>query len=183
MSAIFIDTSQLTKGAERFKNMSKQLADGVDHVLNTNALEMEEKAKQNISSQALSYKGRLLQSVSADTSKQLQKKITVGTFYAAYVEFGTGAYAAEYVSSLPAKWQEFASEFKGEGGKASIKGILFFLTDWFHIKGIDKQHAYFIARSIFLHGTRPHPVLYPAFVAQLPQLETDLENVLKHLAT
>ena len=36
--------------------------------------------------------------------------------YAAYLEFGTGKFAAEYVATLPTEWKEFASQFKGSAG-------------------------------------------------------------------
>jgi HK97 gp10 family phage protein len=175
MSVIYIDTSSLSSGADRFKVMGPELASAVDDVLNANVLEIDAKAKQL----APGDRGFLRQNISADTSQFLRKEITVNAIYAAYVEFGTGAYAAQYVSTLPEDWQTFASQFKHEQGSRSIKGILFVLAGWFSRHGIDKQHAYFIARKIFIYGTKPHPFLYPAIQAQLPQLETDLNNALK----
>lgn len=37
--------------------------------------------------------------------------VEVNAPYAAYVEFGTGPYAAEYVTSLPKEWQDEARRF------------------------------------------------------------------------
>jgi len=180
MSVIYIDTSSLKGGSDNFKNMSAELAGVVDDVLNGNAEEMAAKAHQNIASMALSYKGDLQERTTYDNSKFLSKTITSGVIHAAFVEFGTGVYAAQYVSSLPQDWQEFASQFRQENGTRTIKGLLFLLTGWFAKKGItDKQHAFFIARKIFINGTKPHSFLYKAYVDQLPQLEEDLNNALK----
>jgi bacteriophage HK97-gp10 putative tail-component len=175
MSVIYIDTNSLKGGSDNFKNMSAQLAGVVDDVLNANALEIDAKAKEL----APGDRGFLRQNISADTSQFLRKQITVNAIYAAYVEFGTGAYAAQYVSTLPEDWQVFASQFKHEQGSRSIKGLLFVLTGWFSRHGINKQQAYFIARKIFIYGTKPHSFLYKAYQAQLNQLETDLNNALK----
>ena len=178
MSVITIDTTSLGLGAKQLAAMSKELEAAIDDVLNVNILEIDEKAKQL----APADRGFLRQHISANTSKHLSKEINVNTPYAAWMEFGTGMYAAQYVASLPSDWQQFALQFKGDKGKASIKGILFLLQDWFHRHGInDKQHAFFIARKIFINGIRPHSFLYPAFKAQEPQMLKDINNAIKAL--
>lgn len=179
MSSIFIDTSQLTKGADRFKNMGSQLESVVDDVLNANAIELEEKAKQR----APVNEGLLKGQISANVSGHLRKEIAVNAFYAAYIEFGTGAYAAAYASSLPPTWAEYAQKFKGKGN-GTFAEMLTNLQTWVRLKGIAqgneiKSVAYLIARSILRNGIKPHPFLYPAFAQQKPILEQDLENALK----
>ena len=180
MSVIYIDTSSIAKGAERFKNMSKELAESVDDVLNANVLEMEEKAKQR----APGDRGFLRQNISADISKPLHKELTVNAFYASYMEFGTGVYAAQYASSLPADWQTFAAQFKGSGGGGTFAEMVKNIAEWVRRKGIASGNdinsaAYLIARSILINGVKPQPFLFPAYMAQLPQLKKDLDNALK----
>ena len=109
----------------------------------------------------------------------LQASVVVAKDYAAFMEFGTRKYAAQYVATLPAEWKELASEFKGNGNGGSIKGILFAMRQWFKDKGIDDDYAFFIARKMLREGVRPHPFLYPAVNANLDQLKKDLNNVIK----
>lgn len=42
--------------------------------------------------------------------------IVVATDYAAYVEFGTRKFAANYVATLPQEWRAMAAEHKGKAG-------------------------------------------------------------------
>jgi HK97 gp10 family phage protein len=65
----------------------------------------------------------------------LAVEIIVAANYAAYLEFGTRAFAAAYVSSLPVEWQEFAAQFKGGGG-GSFQEFVMRLTEWVHRKGL-----------------------------------------------
>ena len=52
--------------------------------------------------------------------------ITVAADYAAYVEFGTGEFAASYVSSLPKELQEYAITFFKTGkGRLPARPFLF----------------------------------------------------------
>lgn len=48
---------------------------------------------------------------------EVRTTVEVGALHAAYVEFGTGKYAAEYVAELPEPWKEEAMKFfvNGEG--------------------------------------------------------------------
>ncbi len=194
MSVITIDTSQLSKGAARFNNMSAELADLVDDVLNTNALEMAEKAKQF----APADRGFLRQHISAKTDTFLIKEIVVDAPYAAYVEFGTGKFAAEYVASLPADWQEFALQFKGKG-RGDYFDFLNAILDWVKRKGLSdvtnsytgkkvggkaaKENLVVLAEAIawwiLKHGIKQHPFLRPAYKGQLFKLGRDLVNALK----
>ena len=49
-------------------------------------------------------------------------EVTVGCSvnYAAYLEFGTRRFASEYVSNLPADWQELAGKFKGNSSSGAM---------------------------------------------------------------
>lgn len=115
--------------------------------------------------------------------------------YAAYLEFGTRKFAAEYVASLPATWQELAGTFKGGGG-GSFEEFVRVLTEWVIRKGfaaeitasgnksksassVAAQHqaAYLIVRSILIKGIRPHPFLYLAVTKNMDRLLIDLKNI------
>ncbi len=46
--------------------------------------------------------------------------------YAAYIEFGTGPYAARYVPSLEQEWQKYAATFKKEQPGNSVQHPYFY---------------------------------------------------------
>lgn len=177
---LYIDARQLQKGAKGFERLIKELPDRVSDVLNASALEIEAKAKRA----APADRGMLRQTISADTSKDLEKRITANAPYAAYVEFGTGKYAAQYVSTLPANYHAFAAQFKGKGG-GGFKEFVRLLTEWVKRKGIDSENpestAYAIARSILINGVHPHPYLIPAVINQQKILIRDMQTLLKQL--
>lgn len=175
-----IDAKELTKGAKGFERLIKEMPDRVSDVLNASALEIEAKAKRN----APADRGMLRQTISADTSKPLQKHITANAPYAAYVEFGTGKYAAQEVSKYPPEYQAFALQFKGKGG-GGFKEFLKLLTEWVKRKGIGGKNpestAYLIARSILINGVHPHPYLIPAVINQQKILIRDMQTLLNKL--
>lgn len=124
-------------------------------------------------------------------SEPLKVSLIVGASYAAYLEFGTRTFAADYVNSLPADWQTFASQFKGKAG-GNFDDFIIRLVEWVKRKGLhltEAQHdaqtgervgfhkvkkskaqkeedadivAYLIAKSIMKKGIRAQPYLYPA---------------------
>jgi len=56
--------------------------------------------------------GRLRNSISLKKEHFLAYQLVAQTNYAAYLEFGTGAYASSYVPSLDEEWQKIAAQFK-----------------------------------------------------------------------
>jgi hypothetical protein len=105
-------------------------------------------------------------------------KVGAATIYAAFLEFGTRKYAAQYVASLPADWKSYAATFKGSSG-GSFDELLKAIMGWVKRKGIDSDAAYPIALKIIREGIKPKPFLYPAINANLKQLQDDLNNVIK----
>ena len=123
--------------------------------------------------------------------------VTVGASadYAGYIEFGTRRFAAAYVSTLPAEWQQFAATMKGKG-EGTFEQFVESLVRWVRMKGIgatynvstrrrdrvgkqtaattDYATAYAIAKHILINGIRPHPFLYPAVNKNLDILYKDL---------
>lgn len=180
--ALTIDVSGFEKIANKFENMSAKMAIEVDKVLNATALEIAAKAKRL----APADRGFIRQGISTNTTQFLRKEVNALAFYSAYMEFGTGAYAAQYVASLPPNWQGYAREFKGKSG-GTFAEMLRSLREWVRRKGIASgddinSTAYLIARKIIIAGVKPHPFMFPAYQKQQKQFYKDLENVLKELS-
>lgn len=175
---IYIDAKDFNGGVAALKKLFAQFPDRVDDVLQDNAEEIRENAIRR----APANNGSLRQNISIDISRPLKKTISSKEPYSAYVEFGTGAYAAAEVSKLPPQYRTYAAQFKTGNNKRTIKGMLFFLMQWFKRKGItDKQHQYFIARKIVRDGTHPHPFMLPALFQQKDKIIADLKNLMKKL--
>jgi HK97 gp10 family phage protein len=121
--------------------------------------------------------GRLRNSI-FNQPGNLSMKVGAATIYAAFLEFGTRKYAAQYVASLPADWKSYAATFKGSSG-GSFDELLKAIMGWVKRKGIDSDAAYPIALKIIREGIKPKPFLYPAINANLKQLQDDLNNVIK----
>ena len=165
------------KGIEAaIKNLKKKQQDiykDVQDELNAWALETAGLAK----SLAPLNEGQLRGSINANFGKQ-SASVTVNTFYAAYIEFGTRKYAAAYVNSLPAEWEQFAAAYKGGGG-GSFADLVKNITEWVRLKGIEPKAAYPIALKILRDGIKPQPYLYPATQRTIPELKKNLENIFK----
>lgn len=120
--------------------------------------------------------------------------------YAAYQEFGTRQFAAAYVATLPAEWQEFAAQYKGSGS-GSFEDLLRRIKRWVLDKGItpdngttlggtsvsigkqskpmsQDQLAYLIARKIATVGIIARPFLIPAVEDNKVKLITNLKAAL-----
>lgn len=132
INVLTIDLTQFDKLKDRLTNMSKELAEGVDSVLDANAQDIATKAK----TLAPVDMGGMRAQIAADNNKYLEKHVTVNAFYAAFTEFGSGAYAAAYVSSLPPTWQEYASSFRGQKGGGTFAEMLINIEKWVKRKGI-----------------------------------------------
>lgn len=124
-----------------------------------------------------SDEGNLLRSINPNYGNGFAS-VTASTKYAAYIEFGTRKYAAEYVSSLPSDWQTYAATFKGKTG-GTFEQFLLSIMGWVSRKGIDKKAAYPIARKIMIDGIRPKPFLYPSVQKTLPILKQNLRAIFK----
>lgn len=74
-------------------------------------------------------------------------EITVGAPYAAYVEFGTGQFAADYVTGLPAELQEYAMQFF-VSGKGRLPARPFLFPAYFKHLEILKKNIELIAESM-----------------------------------
>lgn len=125
-------------------------------------------AKRNITENGTTNEGGLVGSVNYLPDVE-NMRVSVGAYieYAAYLEFGTKAFAEAYVATLPEDWQAFAAEHKG-GGEGTFAELIQAIMKWVESKGIAtgkdiKQASYLIARKIVREGIHAQPYLYPAF--------------------
>jgi len=89
-------------------NKKANLAVGkIDGILNQKIKQAEQDAKAILPAQY----GELKASISSEKIEQLKYRLKADKDYAAYVEFGTGKWAAAYVTSLEPEWQDLASKF------------------------------------------------------------------------
>jgi phage protein, HK97 gp10 family len=189
---IYIDVTGIRDFAQKLKAASQEIVEKVDKVLDANAIAIATKAKELCPVNL----GGLHNAIEPDLKEPLRKHITVNAFYAAYVEFGTGHYAAQYVSSLPANWQQFAAQFRGRS-KGSLEEFFQNMIKWVRSKGIHGvtaggrrrtgkkaeediyNIAYVLVIRILRHGIKQHPFLYPAYESRRAQIISDVEAALK----
>lgn len=196
--SITIDVKQFTNFQSDMNTLKGKIGGIVDDVLNKGAEDIATLAKQK----APVDMGGMRAEISANNSLFLEKHITVNAFYAPFIHFGTGKYAAEEVARLPADWQQYAATFKGQRGGGSFDEFLRNMIEWVKRKGIagrfsvktqrrqkinagelqaTKQIAYLIVRKILKDGIRPHPFLFEAFEINRPIVVKNVETALKAL--
>src|SRR6478752_3331616 len=122
---LYIDARQLQKGAKGFERLIKEMPDRVSDVLNSSAKKIVAVARRN----APADRGDVKRGIESTNTELLKKHITSRAPYSAYIEFGTGKHAAQYVSGLPGDYQTFAAQFKGGGG-GGFKEFLKLITEW-----------------------------------------------------
>ena len=77
--------------------------------INTDAMATEAKQRAPVDT------GRLRGSISANKVKDYLYELVAQVDYAAYLEFGTGKYASNYVPSIDEEWQILAKQFYKNG--------------------------------------------------------------------
>lgn len=112
MITITIDTKGLEAKIDKKK---KDIAVTISNELNRFAILAVNDSKMYARSNV--DEGNLWNKISFNpsTPETLKVSVVVAAFYAAYIEFGTGIYAAAYVPTLPQKWQEYARTFYVSG--------------------------------------------------------------------
>lgn len=169
----------------KFGTISKTVGDAIDKALTKGAMRIATNAKKR----APADRGGLRASISADTSTYLDKSVTANVFYAAFVEFGTGKYAAQYVATLPADWKTYAATFKKSGDGGTFDDMVQEIYDWMNrlgMKGaggkkLSMNDAYRMAKYILINGIRPQPFLYPAFNNEVPKIQTEVSTIINNL--
>lgn len=82
----------------------------IDDELGATFLSIETMAKSMLKGKGDFYT-ELAASIASKKLKNGTYQVRANKFYAAYVEFGTGRYAASYVTQLDKDWQTYASKF------------------------------------------------------------------------
>jgi len=188
--------------AFKFKNLSKEVRNGIQVAMNDWADNVAADAKQLVASNS-SDEGNLANSIKPQYARKTGGKGTVSvvasTSYAAYIEFGTRKYAAAYVPSLPDEWQDIASRAKGKSGQGDFYDFVLAIAMWVKRKGIAARYsvktrkrlkstkadekreleaAWSIAWSILKNGIKPRPFLYPSVNKNTPKLIEDIRFIL-----
>lgn len=139
-NSLYIDVSKFNEAIKKIDNKKKELLQQLDDKLRSNAEDIATKAKQNVSRAypegAVDF-GGLKNSISAKRGKPFEWHIVANVFYASFIEFGTGKFAAEYVASLPDNWQEFAASFKVSGNGGNFHDLVLRIKEWIKHKQID----------------------------------------------
>jgi hypothetical protein len=169
-----IEMKGLDATVKKVESLAANLKRDIQDELNAFAIEVSSTAKRL----APADEGHLRGAINPVFGTNLEASIVVTVVYAAFMEFGTRKFAAQYVATLPADWQRYAATFKGRGG-GDFDQFLKAIMAWVKRKGIDDAAAYPIAMKILREGVRPRPYLYPAIQQHLPELKTRLKAIIK----
>jgi HK97 gp10 family phage protein len=202
---IYIEIPQLTHVINELKGKRDDIIKRVDETLSAGAVGIEKAAKVFAPKDLAGLAG----SIRHEITEPLKKHVTVNAFYAAYIEFGTGSYAAAYVGTLPQEWQQLAAQFRGRSQKGGTAYDFWLnLTKWVHrhsrfsegkITGThsektgrrkgskpvqqaqDEAAAYALMIAIFKKGIRQHPFLYPAYEDERNKIIENVRTVLRSI--
>lgn len=113
MSGITIKLTGLDEVLKKLgvKNLEKEIT----QTLMAFGRDVERDAKNNLSLHGTVDFGFLSNSIGSESLAPLSVRIFAHKDYAAFVEFGTGPFAAEYVPSLEPEWQALAKLFYVNG--------------------------------------------------------------------
>lgn len=105
-----IEIQGLNKALNDLKKFGKDKSDFVSNEIKATAYEIAAEAQQNLTGRAVDL-GALRGSVRVGTVTKFDATVHVDAYYAAYVEFGTGSYAARYLSTQPKEIRDYAKQF------------------------------------------------------------------------
>lgn len=111
-----VEMKGLTNLVRKTRKFSESIQEDVDFELTASMMAIDATAKRLAPADkggGSGIRGRMF----IDTTKFLSKRVGNSSEYAAYQEFGTGFHAADYVTTLPQDWQEYAKHFfvNGQG--------------------------------------------------------------------
>lgn len=157
-------------------NKSKNYSKNIQSAMNSWADDVATNAITLVSANS-SNEGNLKNSI-RPIYGNMSVSVVASASYAAYIEFGTRKYAAQYVATLPNEWKDLAMQAKGPGG-GTFKQFIESLKEWARKKGIPEDRVYPIALKILTEGIRPRPFLYPSVNKYRKQLTDDLKDALR----
>lgn len=112
----------LEQTIKELKTTVADIEEKIDFAFGVNVEAMATEAKNRVAVDD----GRLKNSISANKQAKYKYELVAGVFYAPYVEFGTGKYAASYVQSIDPEWSKLALQFYVNGqGRISARPYLY----------------------------------------------------------
>lgn len=126
MLNVSIKQSEIQRLARELSKKSEQYEKAVTKEVHKSALNIESRAKQNISTQAVDT-GRLRSSIVSELdSGKPSANVHSNVAYAPYVEFGTGRFAASYLADKSKELKQYAMTFFRNGkGRSMTRPFLF----------------------------------------------------------
>jgi len=103
-------TIDISKTIGSIDKLTQAILQGIDDELDANSEEIAANARVDVPKNLAGSSG-LEGSISVVREKFLERTVVANKFYAPYVEFGTGNYAAAYVGTLPPEIQQYAMSF------------------------------------------------------------------------
>jgi HK97 gp10 family phage protein len=119
-----IKVKGLDEAIKALAKYSEEVKIDTANAMNTSMLAVESNAKRNVPVDT----GRLRASIVTTKANQndLVARTIVGANYGPYIEFGTGAFASEYLVSQDAEMQRYAMQFYVNGrGRLPARPFLF----------------------------------------------------------
>jgi len=112
----------LEQTIRELKSTVSDIEEKVDFALNINVKAMATEAKNRV----VVDDGILRGSISDNKLSKFKYELVAGVYYAPYIEFGTGKYAASYVKTIDLEWTKLAMQYYINGqGKITPKPYLY----------------------------------------------------------
>lgn len=106
----------LDQTIRELKNTVSDIEEKVDFAFSINVDAMATEAKNRVPVNKKKKSGtRLRSSITKNTISKFNYELVAGVYYAPYIEFGTGKYAATYVKTIDPEWTKLALEFYVNG--------------------------------------------------------------------
>lgn len=164
----------LDEAIKKVHKYGAELRAEVDEEMASAAKMWERLAKESASNNGDT--GFLMGKISSFGEKEMEWSVTSQAAYSAFVEWGTGQ-----LVSVPAEYQEYASQFKGQSTGGGFDQFFLAILDWVNRKGIAGRYsvktqrrlgnkgermmenydvAFLIALKILKVGIKPHPFFF-----------------------
>jgi len=122
-----VDIKGMDSVFSRLDRLQNDIAQGIDDELDASAEDIAGNARTDCPVGSVKGEsGGLRESISVVRDVFLQRQIVADKFYAPYVEFGTGEFAAAYLAGQPKELQDYAMQFYVNGkGRMPAAPFLF----------------------------------------------------------
>jgi HK97 gp10 family phage protein len=130
-------------------------------------------------------RGLMRGNIFADTDVRLVKRVVCNSFYAPYIEFGTGPKVNTNGRDA------VAAQFKGKAGRGNWAEFVSNIYDWLKRNGYfpataksesqRRGYAGYVASRIYRNGIEPQPFFFRALDEMTPSILTNIEQAIKNL--